>query len=276
MRCASFLLGVFLSWVVMGGELYPPMQPPFTAIVRDGEPRAKIVVCEESARPPAGEFATYIERISGARFNIVTDCSVNNYNIFIGSERAVESAKESGVPIEKSLLDSLGDDGYLIKATERGLLLAGKTQLSVYYAVYAFLEKYLGVRWFLACPLGEVVPNKKTIEVGTIEDISKPAFVLRWVGRGDWARRNGMNVAVGAEGELKIKWFVHTFTRLLPPEKYYAEHPEYFALIGGEGNQAHPARSDSNLHLQPRCNQGGCRQCAQVEGARPHAFHHLR
>lgn len=28
-------------------------------------------------------------------------------------------------------------------------------------------------------------------------------------------------------------FFVHTFTKLLPPEKYFDEHPEYFAEVDG-------------------------------------------
>jgi hypothetical protein len=38
-------------------------------------------------------------------------------------------------------------------------------------------------------------------------------------------------------GECQIKadvFFVHTFCRLVPPEKHFAAHPEYFSLVGGK------------------------------------------
>ena len=37
------------------------------------------------------------------------------------------------------------------------------------HAVHTFLEKYLGVRWYLPTEIGEVVPKRKTIEVPAIK-----------------------------------------------------------------------------------------------------------
>jgi hypothetical protein len=46
-----------------------------------------------------------------------------------------------------------------------------------------------------------------------------------------------MNAYMKAGGRnvgINWKWHFHTFIKLIPPEKYYAEHPEYFALVNGK------------------------------------------
>jgi hypothetical protein len=49
---------------------------------------------------------------------------------------------------------------------------------------------------------------------------------------------NSSNSALGEQHGGKVKFgdgfFVHTFNRLVPPEKYFATHPEYFSLVGGK------------------------------------------
>ena len=146
----------------------------------------------------------------------------------------MEKARELGVPVGGAAWKALSSEGYLIRCSAGVLLLAGKTELSVFYAVEKFLEKHLGVRWFMPGEIGEVVPSSPTVRIGEIEEVGEPGFRWRWVGKGEWARRNGMNVAVDCDGEFKTEGFVHTFMKLLPPEQYLDRHPEYYALVGGK------------------------------------------
>ncbi len=79
----------------------------------------------------------------------------------------------------------------------------------------------------------------------------KPSFPVRWVGEGEWSLRQRMNASVKA-GHRSVgvnwKWHFHTFRLLIPPEKYYAEHPEYFALVKGKRTI-----SDSKTHENQLC-----------------------
>jgi hypothetical protein len=43
-----------------------------------------------------------------------------------------------------------------------------------------------------------------------------------------WVRVNGQTVGVNC------KWYGHTFGALIPPEKYFKHHPEWFALVKGK------------------------------------------
>ena len=47
---------------------------------------------------------------------------------------------------------------------------------------------------------------------------------------------------------INWKWHFHTFIKLIPPEKYHAEHPEYFALVKGKREV-----TDSKSHGNQLC-----------------------
>jgi len=207
---------------------------PPAVIIADGEPRCSVVVAESAAQRPAEELADYLEKASGAVVPVSKAPQPDQaFRILVGGQAALEAARGAGIAVDRKTWDSLPGDGYVIRSSPKALLLAGKTELGMFYAVDTFLENELGVRWFMPDGIGLVVPETRTVSVGALDEVGRPAFRMRWIGRGHWARRNKMNVNVACDGEFKIKWFVHTFTRLLPPAQYYDEHPEYFAYVGG-------------------------------------------
>ena len=254
-------------------------------LVEQGAARCRIVAVGPDAARPAAELAGYLERVSGAKVPVValdgavgTDKSEpaggggagsaasggadgpptvasarasgnagsGQSELVLGGSAAVERARRLGVRCEKAEWERLSAEGYIMRSSPRAVLLAGKSELALYYAADRFLEKELGVRWFMPGEIGEVVPEgeTRTLRIGPIDERWEPSFAMRWVGRGGWARRNGMNVAVDCGGEFKVKWFVHTFTRLLPPEQYAADHPEYYALVNDKrvGQSGKPSR----------------------------------
>ena len=109
------------------------------------------------------------------------------------------------------------------------------------YGVYTFLEK-LGCRWF-ARDLS-VIPKKPTLTVEPLDETQKPAFeyrepFFREASDKDWAARNkmngsSMNLDESTGGKFVYYPFVHTFYPILPPDKYFGDHPEYYALVDGK------------------------------------------
>ncbi len=196
--------------------------------------QCEVAAIGPGARKPAEELAEYLHRISGAVVPICTDpAACRGRPILVGGEEAIVAAEALGVEGNRERWKGLSREGYFIRCSGGTLLLAGKTELATFYAVDRFLEEYLGVRWFMPGDLGEIVAQRRTLGVGEIEEFGEPGFRWRWVGRGEWARRLGMNVAVDCKGAFKTRWFVHTFSRLLPPEEFYGDHPEYYALVNG-------------------------------------------
>ncbi|MHC4122030.1 MAG: DUF4838 domain-containing protein, partial [Planctomycetota bacterium] len=150
--------------------------------------------------------------------------------------------------------DKLGTDGFVIKSTSDGIFIAGNEDLGTLYGTYHFLEKHLGVRWFMPGEIGEVVPKRVVLRVGTFDETEIPSFRVRWIEEGPWALRQKMNVRVNV-GEQPVginwKWHFHSHFKLIPPEKYFAAHPEWFALVNGKRSYKHryPQLCTSNPEL---------------------------
>lgn len=219
---------------------FPPMGGPFHEFVRDGKAGADIVVLDSArGEKAAGELARYIERISGARLERVSSLEHSGHesHFILGTP---EEMREAGIELG---LSELGDDGFCIRSEGGRVLLVGETELSQCYAAYTFLEKCLGVRYFYPGKAGEHVPAMKTIRIGRIDDVERPDFAFRVpFGLGqtpqgkEWGIKIKLNVGVGLEGQvIAHRNLGHSWSSaLLPAEKYFDEHPEYYALFSGE------------------------------------------
>jgi len=219
---------------------FPPMESPFHEFVRDGRARADIVVLD-SARggKAAGNLGGYIEKISGATLETAASLADSQHenHLILGTPGDMEKA---GFELR---LPELGDDGFCIRSERGRVLLVGETALSQCYAAYTFLEKYLGVRYFYPGEAGEYVPAMRTIRIGRINDVEMPDFEFRapfgltQTAQGpEWGIKIKLNVGVGLDGQvIAHRNLGHSWSSvLLPAEKYFDEHPEYYALFGGE------------------------------------------
>ncbi|MHC4703211.1 MAG: DUF4838 domain-containing protein [Planctomycetota bacterium] len=138
--------------------------------------------------------------------------------------------------------DGLGEDGIVIRNVGDDLILAGGYPRGTLYAVYTFLEDMLGCRWWSSRV--STIPTKPTIVVRGQYVSRSPALEYRepyWFDAfdADWAVRNkynGQRPALDAKrgGKHIYEGFVHTFNRLIPPDKYFKDHPEWFSEIDGK------------------------------------------
>ncbi len=242
--------------------LYEPAGQPFVEIVAAGKPNAQIVTPAEPTyleQFAASELQSYLKRISGAELPIVKEGEgvPAPYSFFIGNteknlSRAIELSEQT-----------MGRDGFALHSIPEGICIFGRDKLSPLFGVYELLERYFDVRWFmpaegtlpgggeLSPELGEYVPRSENLSMGQVDLVFKPSFRVRWVGNGQWSLRQRMNAYVKAGDRdvgINWKWHFHTFRILMPPEKYHAEHPEYFALVNGERKV-----TDSKSHGNQLC-----------------------
>lgn len=128
----------------------------------------------------------------------------------------------------------LRDDGFLICGDGSQLCLYGLGDKGTLYAVYAFLEM-LGYR--LYAPDALVVPKGTDLSLPRTELVENPAFNFRETlyfypnhseRYANWHRLHN-------RADLHRQWgmFVHTFQHLIPAEKYYDAHPEWFSMREG-------------------------------------------
>ena len=210
------------------------MSRPFIVVVQDGKPNATIIMSRKATeveRYAASELQRYLEKISGAIPPIKSEGEgTTGYTIYIGACDAVHDLRP---PVTSRFK---GANGFVIESGDDWIAIVGAEDLDTVYGVYAFLEKYLGVRWFMPGEIGEVVPKMETVEVGKISDKEKPDFAIRWIGSGEWALRNRMNVNVAVKEEtvgVNWKWSFHSFFYLIHPDKHFDKHPEFYSYVGG-------------------------------------------
>lgn len=218
-----------------GGVYTPPSVTTEMVIVDNGVSEYYIVTAEnpdECIVTATEELQTYIEKISGAKLDIVTESNLpEGSKAFIIGETELE---ESIVAIDRSEIKT---DGFRLYSDGNYFVIAGADSRGTLYGVYTFLEEYLGVRWFT--PTLEVVPENEDIIVDAdIDRTVEPSFSVRrndCAGTNDAHRaRTKMNVsfwqpATAYGGALTYVVWDASLPSLVP-DSLFAEHPEYFAL----------------------------------------------
>lgn len=146
-------------------------------------------------------------------------------------------------------------DEILIRSADGNLVLSGHSRRGALYAVYSFLQDIVGVRWW--APDEMFIPQRKTLEIPENLDIGyAPKLISREVyhrsaQQGVFSARMKGNGNIPDEygGKVSIIHFVHSFYKIIPPEKYFAAHPEWFSEIGGKRTADHAQLCLTNEEL---------------------------
>lgn len=203
-------------------------------LVEQGTSRYRIVL---TATPTVHEaeaaevLKEHLLEISGAALPIVhADRPVHPYEVVLGANERLD---ELGIPVD---FGELGEDGFTIMTAGDRLIIAGGSEKGTLYGVYAFLEEHLGAR--LYSPTVKILPKQETITLQEIDDVEIPVMTFRDTHyRVTWDREyTDWHRLDHSETGERTDWgmWVHTFNRLVPPEIYYEEHPEYYALVDGK------------------------------------------
>ena len=198
------------------------------------------------------ELRKYLSEIS-VRTRVSS--SRTSFRFFLGQSPAIAEKLGIGdfasLRPDEILLRRIGNDFYLTGARPRGTL----------YAVYTFLEDFCGMR-FLA-PDETLYPTHFSFS-DTLNFRYAPRFIMREVPfpslrlSNDFAAKRKVNghwqkTSEEWGGHETILGFCHTFSELMPPDKYAKEHPEYYSEINGVrrpvGNQLCLSNSQMRAEL---------------------------
>ncbi len=228
----------WIAWMGMVVGLLATWSAGAVTLSENGQARAIIVIAADAPAPErhaAAELAGFLAQITGAQFPVAGEPNQANVNVFVGPQAANVAQKDFST-------DGLGDEGIVIRTVPNGLILAGGRPRGTLYAVYTFLEDHLGCRWWSSTE--STIPSKATIILNDIDVRYVPVLEYRepyWFDAldGDWSVRNkcngnGNRIDGDRGGKHKYEGFVHTFYPLIPPEKYFADHPEWFSEIDGK------------------------------------------
>lgn len=150
-------------------------------------------------------------------------------------------------PVASKLLPTvdwakMGQEQTLVQNKGNVFVVAGGKPRGTLYAVYRLLQVKCGVRWWT--PWATTVPKNPKLTFAAMNWTETPAFEYRdpfWFHSfdGDWAARNfnnGFTARLDEARGNKVEYqgFVHTYYPLVPPDKYFATHPEWYSLIDGK------------------------------------------
>ncbi len=224
-------------------------------LAKDSEALADIVIDDNPTaveRTAASELKEHLDIACSANFKIVSHNKrdKNKPAIFVGdstSSRKILNCQD---------FEKLEYDSIKIKNDGKNIALCGHPQRGSLYAVYTFLEDEVGVRWWSKNE--RFIPQKSSLEIGELDISYAPTFKLREAlykvaFDGVFAARLKQNGATltrmnfdrpiispeygGCQNLILFKGrgsSFHSHYEIIPPKKYFKDHPEWFSLIKGK------------------------------------------
>lgn len=237
-REATFLLKNRSEWSEAALREQMAAEKGGVTLLENGEVKATVVYSEgasESLIAAADFMAATLERMSGSN----------------GVRTAVKGGSESGFSIYVGMaansaaidLSDVKDDGYRLEIKPEGIYIVGKTDDAARNGVYDFLETHLECMY--VSPENTYVPLCPTVKLALEEKTVNPTITWRKVYQYEsvqngWYERLKMNGTIVKEGENSIELYnewgtwCHSSFEFVPPEKYFDEHPEYYAKFLGK------------------------------------------
>jgi len=238
----SLLIGPLSAQKKSKKKPVPPAQQ--IVLTQDGTSAYRIVVPVAASAyetKAAQVLQKYLLQISGAALPIVpAGTPASRYEIVLGQNERLDELR-----ITVSL-NELKEDGFVIRTDSLRLTIAGGNDKGTLYGVYTFLEKYLGCRMY--SPKVKIIPQQKRIAIGMLNDLQVPVITFRDVHyKVSWdAEYTEWHKLDHGENGERPDWgmWVHTFNTLLPPEIYFHDHPEYYAMVTGKRIPTQPCLSN--------------------------------
>ncbi len=203
-------------------------------LAADKQARLSIVVGQQASdrtKAAAETLANYLERISGAAFNVTHGDGAAGLVVGVPGDF-------TNLPFNASFPDrSRGREDYLLRSAAGGVWLLGATDLAVQHAVWDLLYR-LGYRQFFPGSAWEVIPNQEELSI-KVDANESPDFCSRriWYNWGtldynaqpyaDWCAKNrhaqGFRLNSG-----------HAYGSIISANKAeFDKHPEYYSLVDG-------------------------------------------
>lgn len=236
------------------------MPGPTLRLAVNGKSHYVIVISRKATtqdQKAANDLQHWLEEISDVKLPIRYDSIKlpwGSHKINIGYTNDYGNLRNPFVKVK------LNDEGYGICCQGKDLYLWGGRSRGVINAVYALLEEDLGCRWY--SNEDSHTPRLNTLAFQPVPRTYLPKLSLRdpfyyCSFNADWSLRNRTNAPYA---EVPEEWggridhgkdnlmFVHTFNTLVPPEKYFTTHPEYYMLsVEGKRKTQQLCTTDSNV-----------------------------
>lgn len=204
-------------------------------LINNGTPVPIVIPddADKNLQQTAEEAKTYFRQIFGIDLPVMKESEYEgNSCISLGKTELVRF-------IYENVLNALNEDGICLRCDEENLYIFGGVWLGDRNALYTLLEEDLGCRWWDRAGNLDDTQNIHR----TIPNISEPVikFVPRWYNP-PFIIRDPRHNEMWGDAFIKgnrIHWLdmalgTHSSFDLVPPEKYFESHPEYFSEENGK------------------------------------------
>jgi len=254
-NCVLSCLTLVLATTVCAAE------PTGLMLFENGATDMRIVLpvaATDAEKDAADELKLFLDRSSGASFEIVAEGKADT-GVFVGRTKL---AAQWGLPPAPPTPEQ--DEGFAIevRSARKQVVIVGTIDMATKFAVYDFLDRFVGVRWFLPGRLFEVVPKRDRLVIADCAIRELPALsgrTLAWAMSAsmypdnpdphlgtpfvDYSDAKGVRVDTSRRGEHAARWAVrnrfsmdgrlngafhgHNFIRIFMGS-CFKEHPEYY------------------------------------------------
>lgn len=254
MKKLSLFLLVFLCGCTGSHTLFHKGTSNYTIVIDADAPA--------SEQYAATELQYWLREVSGVELPIgsLTD-GVKGRRLIVGYNALVaEMMPDAEKPADR-------DDAFTWCSKGGDILFWGGAKRGTLYAVYSFLEKELGCRWYakdvsiapkqtrwrFASLYNHEAPAIFIRDNCYLDPRTAPAFSARL--RNNFVRlpgkREGETIPGTAEGYLGV----HSMGDYVSPKEFYATHPEYFSLIDGQRRSDYAQLCLSNPDVLRLCTE---------------------
>lgn len=179
-----------------------------------------------------------------SEYTIVSDnrAVADTLNVYLKKALGVELPIASDIKGNKKYIHLKNNSDFLtdymsLIFSEYSITVQGNNSKMLSYGVYEFLENFLGVRWYSTDLT--VVPEITSFNIPLDKEIIyKPSVTTRTVHSRLFYKDSSFADKLKVSNEAFPNYVpnarVHTFHRFIPYDKFYDNHPEYYALRNGK------------------------------------------
>ena len=221
-------------------------------IAENGVAKAAIVVPDAATaveRRAAAELADGLKRVTGATFAVCPESAEP------ACTRLLVGATKASANLRKG--KTWAFDEVLVARAPGGLVLDGHAERGPLYAVNAFLERHLGVRWWTSTEAtyphadAPVLPEADYSHTPPFKyreayylDAFDPLFKVRahvnYTSLARYEIVKNRRIPADLGGDYGLYFFegrksdYHSFFEVLPPKTHFDAHPEWYSLVKGK------------------------------------------
>jgi len=247
-----WFFGVFLPRDdAVGAPKILPAERQEIVLVRAGKPVHNMICLPNNEADPTAvlalkEYRLLVKKATGVEPVRVEKPVAGTPTIFFGRNPWSTKARVTaeGLPPEGFRIQSVGQDIHIVgrdtpKVGAHQVAARNGMEPGTLYGTYEFLERYYGMLFAWHDDLGTITPPQNDLTIKSMHIVDAPDCSYRQFTKSPEGKANevfGRRLRLGHP--LKVR-HEHNWHRIMSPDVYGKEHPEWFAEINGRRYPKH-------------------------------------